>query len=51
MHSSIPKRKTQVYTMKTKHDNSVFFHPESPEDADANMLYDKDAEEQDRRGR
>lgn len=45
--SSIPKHKTQVYTMTPKNDGSLFFHPDDPEDPDANLLYDEDAERQD----
>lgn len=38
--SSIPTRKTRVFVMKPKQDGSLAFHPDDPNDPDADMLYD-----------
>lgn len=48
VHSSIPKRKSSVYTMRTKHDNTVTFHPEAPEEPEADRLYDDDVRDRER---
>ena len=45
--SSIPKHKTQIYKMVPKNDGSLFFHPDDPEDPEANHLYDAQAERDD----
>jgi hypothetical protein len=45
--SSIPKHKTQVYKMVPKQDGSLFFHPDDPEDPEADHLYDEDSEKRD----
>ena len=45
---SIPKRRTQVYEMKPTKigaNHGLMFHPEAPEDPDANLLYDKETGE------
>lgn len=50
VHSSIPKRKSNIYTMKTKHDNTAFFHPELNEDPTGDALYDDDVRDRERKG-
>ncbi len=39
--STIPKHKTRVYEMKAKANGELAFHPDSPDDPDADMLYDE----------
>ncbi len=43
--SSVPKRRTKVYQMKPKQDGSLVFHPDLPDDADGETLYDHDTGE------
>lgn len=38
--SKIPKRKTRVYEMKPKHDGTLTFHPDLPDEPDGSTLYD-----------
>lgn len=41
--SSVPKRQSKTYTMRPKHDGSVVFHPDIPEDPNADALFDPPA--------
>lgn len=45
--SSVPKQRTQVYEMTPKHDGSLLFHPDIPDDPDGSTLYDDDAKRRD----
>lgn len=40
INGKVPVNRTKVYAMKPKHDGSLVFHPDSPEDPDADLLYD-----------
>lgn len=40
--SAVPKRRTQVYSMKPRTNGLLTFHPDAPADPEANLLYDKD---------
>lgn len=39
-----PAHRTMPYTMDFKHDGSVVFHPDDPQDPQANHLFDKENE-------
>lgn len=39
--SSVPKRRTRVYDMSPRVNGSLTFHPDSPADPEANLLYDQ----------
>jgi hypothetical protein len=44
--STVPKRRTKVYTMQAKHDGRLGFQPDSPEDPTQEPLFvDKDTGE------
>lgn len=45
-----PVRRTRIFDMKLKNDGSLFFHPDLPEDADGDALYDKDVIDRERNG-
>lgn len=51
VHSAIPKRKSNIYTMKTRHDNTAVFHPELNEDHEGDALYDDDVRRRERDGK
>ena len=38
--SSVPKRRSKIYTMEPRVNGGLTFHPESPSDPNANKLYD-----------
>lgn len=38
--SGVPKRRSKIYTMKPIQDGGLAFHPDIPEDADADALFD-----------
>ncbi len=38
--SAVPKRRTRVYAMRPRVNGALTFHPDSPSDPSANMLYD-----------
>ncbi len=38
--SSVPKRRTRIYEMSPRVNGMLTFHPESPEDPRADLLYD-----------
>lgn len=40
--SKVPVRRTRIFNMKPKQDGSLFFHPDLPEDAEGDALYDDD---------
>lgn len=40
--SKVPKRRTQIYSMKPKQDGSLSFHPDLPMDPEGSTLYDED---------
>lgn len=39
--SSVPKRRTRVYTMNTRTNGQLAFHPDSPADPNDNRLFDQ----------
>jgi hypothetical protein len=45
--SAIPTRKTRVYDMKVHNAGRLSFHPDGPDDADGDTLYDKENKSQD----
>lgn len=44
---AIPKRRTKVYQMSPLKNGKLRFHPDSPDDPDADMLFDGDDEKPD----
>jgi len=38
--TKVPKKKTKVYTMTPKHDGTLVFHPDLPDEPDGSTLYD-----------
>jgi hypothetical protein len=48
--SKIPGRKSPVYSMGVKQDGSLTFHPDAPEDHDADLLIDPDVIDRERKG-
>lgn len=46
--SKVPPRRTKVYEMTPRHDGSAVFHPDEPSDADANLMFDEQAERDDK---
>lgn len=46
--STLPKRRTKIYTMRPKADGTVGFHPDLPDEPEESTLYDEAGERQDR---
>lgn len=40
--SAVPKRRTQIYSMKPRVNGSLTFHPDLPKDPTGSTLYDSD---------
>lgn len=38
--SSLPKRRTKVYTMTPRHDGTLTFHPDLPDEPDGDTMFD-----------
>ena len=45
--STIPKRRTPIYTMQSKNSGELTFHPDLPDEPDGSTIFDDQAERED----
>lgn len=48
--SAVPKQRTKIYTMRTKADGGLVFHPDLPDDPDERTIMDEADERRGRKG-